>query len=134
MRAIGMDKALVMAVLFATLKLVPLGKRRNELLGILCSVRDITQNVPGCLGCWLDDGGYVRGPVSYVEEWESEDGLRQHLSSDLFRRLLVAMELASEPPEIHFHTVAESRGMELIEEARGVSRTKPTAQEVLHDY
>lgn len=118
------------AVLFATVKLVPSRKHRNDLLGILASVRDLTQTIPGCLGCWLDDGGYLRGPVSYVEEWESEAGLRQHLRSDLYGRLLVALELASQPPEIYFHTATETRGMELIEDVRGVSRTKPIAQEV----
>ncbi len=105
-------------MVFATLRLFPSAKQSKQLLGILGSVRDLTQTLPDCLGCWLHDGGYLHGPVSYVEQWASEEGLHQHLRSDLYAWLLTAMELSTRPPEVQFHYLADIKGMELIQQLR----------------
>ncbi len=113
-------------MVFATLKFFPTAKQSKQLISILCSVRDLTQTLPDCVGCWLDNGGYLHGPVSYAEQWASAEALRQHLRSDLYGWLLVAMELSHQPPEVHFHYVAESKGMELVQQIRQAA--EPEAQ------
>jgi quinol monooxygenase YgiN len=50
-----------------------------------------------------------------VEQWESKGDLERHIQSSLYRRILAAMEFASEAPEISFHEVSKSTGMDLIE-------------------
>ncbi len=107
-----------MALIFSTLKLFPRGRESSEMIRILRSVRDLTQTLPDCLGCWLDEGGYLRGPLVYVEQWESSEALHNHLRSDLYNRLLVAMELSAKPPELCFHYVSETKGMELVQGIR----------------
>lgn len=95
------------------------------MLEILCLVRDRTRMCPGCLGSWLDDGGYLRGPITYAEQWESEEALRQHLASDVYAEVLVAMELSTQQPEILFCFVSTVKGMELIQETRGQRGIEP---------
>jgi hypothetical protein len=56
--------------------------------------------------------------IGYGEQWASEDDLYEHVRSDIYRRLLAAMELSRRPPEIQFHFVGETKGFELVESVR----------------
>lgn len=59
-----------------------------------------------------------RNQVRYVEQWNSEDALSSHIRSPLYRRILAAMELCMQPPEVKFYYCSEEKGLELIEAAR----------------
>jgi hypothetical protein len=53
--------------------------------------------------------------------------LHEHLRSDLYRRILAAMELCRHPPEVSFHYASESKGFELIEAVRGAAGAAKTS-------
>jgi quinol monooxygenase YgiN len=76
----------------------------------------------GCISCRLYHEAGQPNVIAWVEEWETEKDLRRHLKSDVYRKILAALDLAEEEPEICFNTVAETKGMQLIEEALGPSR------------
>jgi len=44
--------------------------------------------------------------------------LLRHLRSEHYKRLLILMDLGSDPPLVQFHIVAETKGLDLIEYAR----------------
>jgi hypothetical protein len=44
--------------------------------------------------------------------------LLRHLRSEHYKRLLALMDLGSEPPLVEFHTVTETKGLDLIERTR----------------
>jgi quinol monooxygenase YgiN len=52
------------------------------------------------------------------EEWKNWDSLENYIKSNDYRNILELMELSSVPPEIRFHSVAESKGIEVIERMR----------------
>ena len=54
----------------------------------------------------------------YLEQWQSREPLDKHIRSELYFRVLNAMELAGEAPEIYFHEVSEKKGFEYIEALR----------------
>jgi quinol monooxygenase YgiN len=58
-----------------------------------------------------------------VEEWSSRQALENHVRSADFRRVLAIMDLAAQPPDLRFHSVASTEGFELVvklrEEERG---------------
>lgn len=56
--------------------------------------------------------------IRYAEQWESEEALHDHIRSDLYRRVLAAMELSKQQPEVTFYYCSQSKGLELIEAAR----------------
>jgi quinol monooxygenase YgiN len=85
---------------------------------ILRSVQDLTRPCPGCMGCWLSEEDVLHNHIRYAEQWESEESLNEHIRSDLYRRVLAAMELSRQPPEVHFYYTSEKKGFELIEAAR----------------
>ena len=55
-----------------------------------------------------------RNAITWIEEWDSEDALRQHIRSDEYRTLLAVVDMSVREPEVRFHTVAKTAGMELI--------------------
>jgi quinol monooxygenase YgiN len=100
------------------LEIVPLPNKREAVLEILRSVIDLTRGKHGCLGCACYEKHNDRRSVLYVEQWESQEDLGRHIQSSLYNRIFSAMELASEAPEILFHEVLNTRGMDLVEALR----------------
>jgi len=53
-----------------------------------------------------------------MERWRSREALERHLRSPLYCRVLEAMELSRQPPEVEFFAVQDIGGLELVEKAR----------------
>jgi quinol monooxygenase YgiN len=105
-------------VIFSVIGLWSSLKNRGQLLEILRSVLDLTRPRPGCMGCWLCEEEFLHNHVLYAEQWESEEALREHIRSDLYLRLLSAIELSQRPPEVSFYYATETRGFDLVETIR----------------
>ena len=92
--------------------------KQSEALEILGSVTARIQADTRCLGTGLyrclDDAG----TIMLEELWQSPEGILQHLRSDDYRRILLVLEMAEEPPDIRFDTIAQSSGIEVIRKAR----------------
>jgi quinol monooxygenase YgiN len=56
------------------------------------------------------------------ELWASNEDVQRHLRSDKYRKVLLVVEMAVEPPEIRFDTIDHSTGVESIEQARTPNR------------
>jgi quinol monooxygenase YgiN len=110
-------------VVFSVLKLFPSAKQRTHVVEILRSVRDLTRPMTGCVGCWIFEEDFLHNHVRYAEQWETEEALKVHIRSDLYRRVLAAMELSKQPPEVNFYYATLRRGFEVIEAARGEATT-----------
>jgi quinol monooxygenase YgiN len=105
--------------------LLPLSKQ-NEALEILGSMTEQIQFEPGCISCRLYRGVDDEGVIMIEELWMNEEDVRRHLRSDKYRKVLLVVEMAAEPPEIRFDTIAHSSGVETIEKAR--SQTEPVGR------
>ncbi len=88
------------------------------MIELLRSVQDLTRPSFGCLGCWVSEEDSLHNHVRYAEQWESEEALHDHIRSDLYRRVLAAMELSRQEPEVRFFYCSETKGLEVIEAAR----------------
>jgi len=53
-----------------------------------------------------------------VARWETQKDLIRHLQSDIYKRLLLLVELSAAPPVVEFFDVLEIRGLDLVEAAR----------------
>jgi hypothetical protein len=49
-----------------------------------------------------------------LEKWESHQDLEKYLASDDYRKKLSLMDLSSREPEVDFHEVSETKGMDWI--------------------
>jgi quinol monooxygenase YgiN len=106
------------SVVFSIIRLFPAPKQRAQVLELLRSVQDLTRPSPGCVGCWLSEEDYLHNHIRYAEQWDCEEALHEHIRSELYRRVLAAMELSRQEPEVRFYYCSETKGLELIEAAR----------------
>jgi len=106
-------------VVISTLRIVPSEKRQSQVLEILRSVVGPTGTQSGCLSCCVYEEDGPDQATVFCGHWETETALREHIRSELYRRVLAASELSKRPPEFCFHDVRSTRGMELIYQLRG---------------
>lgn len=95
--------------------------KREVLLEILHSIENALQGRPACVDCCVLEEPVGERKVLYYDQWSSPEDLTLHIRSELFLRMLVAMELAARPPEINFHEVASTREFSWIKALRGQS-------------
>ena len=105
-------------MIVATLRLVPLPNLRLEVLEVLRSIQGPVLAQPGCAACHIYEEQGEDDAVILVEMWESQAALEKHLRSEIYRRVLGAIELSGSPPDIRFDHVSSTEGMELIERSR----------------
>jgi quinol monooxygenase YgiN len=110
-------------VIVGTLRMRPRPDRRGELLEILRSVREPVLAQPGCAAFHIFDEQEPDAAVVLVERWASEPALEAHIRSEAYRRILEAIELSGDAPEIRFDSISATEGMERIERARARARS-----------
>jgi quinol monooxygenase YgiN len=101
--------------------LIPLEKQ-SEAIEILGSMIEETQFEPGCVSCRLYRDVEDARVIMFEELWASDEDVQRHLQSEKYHRVLLVVEMAAEPPEIRFDTIAHSTGVESIEQVRTRTR------------
>jgi quinol monooxygenase YgiN len=98
--------------------IAPIPEKRKEILSILNSIRGPTQAMSDCLDCRIcvEDGD--EGTILFLEHWQSWEAFMRHIRSDIYTRMLEAMELSREKPEVSFFEVSALRGMDLLKAVR----------------
>jgi len=106
------------SMILSFVKINPLPGKQQAVLDILRSVIAPTRLKSACMDCavYADQG--EAQTILYLEQWQSRESLNRHIRSELYFRVLSAMELANEAPEIYFHEVSNTRGLEYVEALR----------------
>lgn len=97
--------------------LIPLGKQ-SAAIDILGSVSAQVQFDPSCISSRIYRGVDDVRAIMVEELWSNDEDIMHHLNSDVYRRVLLVIEMAEEPPEIRFDIIAGTSGVETIEMAR----------------
>lgn len=87
-------------------------------LHLLRSVVGLTLAKPGCRACSVLRDTVEEERVRYREEWESDSTFRRHVRSGEFRRVLMAMDMACEEPQVLVGSLTGISGMESLRELR----------------
>ena len=111
-------------MILATLRMVMPAQRRSEVLKTLKSMSWETRIQPGCLSSRLYHDVDEESAFMVEEVWSNQDHLDRYLRSEDYRRMLLVMEMAGEPPEIKFQTISNQAGIEVVEKARGCKRNQ----------
>jgi quinol monooxygenase YgiN len=110
----GSPLAVVRCVIFLTvLRMRVLPGKRKDVLEILESVKEDLAGKEDCT-CEIYFQHGDEETILYVEYWKKKDALYHHIRSDLYRRILNVMELASETPDIRFHEIEKTEGIDLV--------------------
>jgi quinol monooxygenase YgiN len=102
----------------AIVKISPAPGKQQEILDILMSVRGPSRAVSGCLECSIFEEHDEEPVILYLEKWRLRSEMVDHIRSALYTRVLKAMELSIEQPEISFYEISGRQGIELIEGVR----------------
>jgi quinol monooxygenase YgiN len=105
-------------MIMAVLRLIPRPEKRQEAIRILTHVANEIQLMPECVSSAVYEELPTEQAILCVEMWQSEEGLSRHIQSNMYRWTLAAMELAGAPPEICFHQISETRGLDMVESLR----------------
>ena len=105
-------------MIIGTVRILPPADRHAAVLEVLRSVQGPVRAQPGCAACDIYEEQGPEPAVVFVERWATDAALEAHLRSDMYRRILAAIELSSDKPEIRFEHVSASEGIELIERLR----------------
>ena len=100
------------------IKLLPQPDKRQAMIDILKNMEALTRGKPDCKSCCVYEQLNDTKAILYLEQWQNREALERHVQSSMYMRLLTAMELSGEAPEIQFCGVSETMGMELIETLR----------------
>ena len=93
-------------------------EQREKIASALASVVGQTQVHPGCMSCRVFQNWQDLEEFLIEVKWDSMDGLISHLRSETYTRLLLLIELSACPPTLHFYTVHEARGLDMVQRAR----------------
>jgi quinol monooxygenase YgiN len=111
-------------VIIASIRIDPIPGKRLAVLEILMSVKTMTRLKHGCIYCNIYEEHDNGQKILYIEQWHAREDMYQHIRSNLYLRVLNAMELSSKPPEVCFHEDSETAGIALIEAIRLGSAVK----------
>lgn len=101
------------------LKLKPKPECRQDILDILQSLKGPLNVRQNCLTCDFYENQESDENILYLEQWTSKEALYDHISSDLYRRILMVMEMAMEEPKLYISEADSVQGIELIKKLRG---------------
>ena len=83
----------------------------DHAIRLLLSVRGSIQAKRGCRVCEVGMEASDPGLIHYREEWETEDVFHQHVQSEEFQRVLIALDLCCEEPRIVVGNMSGRTGM-----------------------
>jgi quinol monooxygenase YgiN len=105
-------------MMITKIKIVPSVGKREAILEILRTVVDTVQGWAGCKECAVYEQSGGEGAILYLDQWLSVEDLSRYIQSNLYIRMLLAIELASRAPQISFHEISDTRGLAWIEALR----------------
>lgn len=85
---------------------------------ILCSIVERIRVSQGCQGCDAYLHLLEPGVLLFEEWWNNHADLGRHLRSDLYRRIILVIEMATEYPVVKFSEIALTTGLETVEKVR----------------
>lgn len=84
-------------------------EKRAELVRVGLAVAAASRLEPGCISYRLYEDTENENEYVFVEEWESDQALRQHFASTHVAVFLQAIQATIvAPPDVKFHTIASS--------------------------
>jgi len=108
----------VLLVIIESVRIAVMPAKCEQLLRALRAWAGPTAVEPGCLSCRILQEASAPQAVCYQAHWKGQDDLSRHLRTEHYKKLLGLIELGISSPLVEFHTVMETRGMDLIEQTR----------------
>jgi quinol monooxygenase YgiN len=93
------------------IRLHVLSQKSKELSQTIASLSLSTRMEKGCQRCDFCRSIEDENRFFLLEEWDTQENLKNHMKSEHFKIIRGAMNLLQEPYEVMFHTVFHPAGM-----------------------
>ncbi len=100
----------------ATVRIPTTPERLEEIIATLRSVVGPTLANSSCKECSVVADVIEVRYVVFRERWTSFQAFERHARSKLYQRVLVALDMASEPPEVRFECMGRTWGLDLLKD------------------
>jgi quinol monooxygenase YgiN len=101
-------------MILSSLKITVSPEKHRDVLQLVRSILGPTRARSGCIGISFFQDTDEPDTFLLLEKWESHQDLEKHLASDDYRKKLTLIDLSDQAPQIHFHEVSETKGMDWI--------------------
>ena len=102
-------------MIIAAIRMVIHPDKQSEFVKTVRGALEPMRYEPGCKSVRLYEDLVKENTFTFLEMWETEEDLQDHIRTEDFRMILQMMDMSSmEAPEIEFHKVEETSGMETI--------------------
>jgi quinol monooxygenase YgiN len=101
-------------MILSLIKINPHPRTRREILDILRNAEFLTRAKTGCLRSSVYLNKFEEEVILYLEQWQSREDFERHVRSSQYDRILAALDLARDPPEIEVFEKDRLGGMEVI--------------------
>ena len=105
-----------------SLRLVRPDDGSDEAIKTLRAVLGPTGACAGCLRCTLLEDVQRPNELHLLVKWRSREDFERHVKTELFRSVLQAVDLSTEPPDLEVQTITDVHGMELLREILGYAK------------
>lgn len=105
-------------MIIETVRIAVMPSKCEELLRALIAWAGPTAVESGCLSCRILKEVCAPQAFCYQAQWKTQNDLLRHIRAEHYKRLLALMELGTAAPLVEFHTVTETRTLDLIESTR----------------
>lgn len=104
--------------IFSVIRIEPVPEKRKEILCIFRSIKGPVLAKSGCLDCIICEEDGDEGAILFMEQWQTWEDFTRHIRSEIYSKILEAMELSRQMPNISFYEVSAIMGMELLSAVR----------------
>jgi quinol monooxygenase YgiN len=101
-------------MILATLRMTVQPEKRRDLLEMIRGILEPTRVERGCISYRLYEDIENKNVFALVGEWKTQEDLENHIRTENYRRLLTLMDSLNEPPDLQFHTISHTEGIDLI--------------------
>jgi quinol monooxygenase YgiN len=106
-------------MILSLIKITPHPKTRHEILEILRIAEFVVRTKTGCLEANVYLKKFEENLILYLELWQCREDFEKHVRSSQYDRILAALDLARDPPEVnYFEFDGPLGGLEVIKAIR----------------
>ena len=105
-------------VIQAAISIVVAPEKRNEILKAMRSIVGPTRVQKGCIDCHVHIDAIEPNSLTLSQTWETRADFERHVRSDQYRTVLAIIESSREVPEVVFHTISKTEGLEAVTKLR----------------
>ncbi len=105
-------------MILSTVRITAAPGQEDDVAITLVSLVGPTRVEPGCEDCQVYADVTADNVWILQARWQSWEDLNRHIRSERYRPILALMELSAVPPDVEFHVVSGTVGIEHVQAIR----------------